>query len=406
MLLFKRNIPSGYTQLDYIESTGTQYIELPFGFEETDIIDFDMSENTGQDIDKYMVAPKLWNDNSNRFGMGVHGSVYCSAFGSLSTGNTKLTPETNNDGNRHQWHYENSIFTITDLGLEYNGTSNPFRGATANLKLFYGYNSNTKGKIYRYTHWKNSSKVIDLIPAQRKSDNEIGLYDLVTKTFYTNSGTGSFIAGTEYPITPKKIIYKDNIRNLPNEYTRLNYIQNSGTQYIDTGFIPNYDKNIKVEIETTPTVANRRYCLLSNYIAYKHLSLELQSDKGRAYYNNGQVDKFVGTLSTTEKNTYIFEYDTTNKKYNLTVNGVSINGDMDATGISSSSMLIFVDQYKRFSTFANPLRIYSVKITENDILVRNLVPCIRKANDEVGMYDLVTKTFFANAGSGSFIAGE
>lgn len=35
------------------------------------------------------------------------------------------------------------------------------------------------------------------MPAKRTSDGVLGLYDLVTKQFYTNNGTGTFIAGPE-----------------------------------------------------------------------------------------------------------------------------------------------------------------------------------------------------------------
>lgn len=32
----------------------------------------------------------------------------------------------------------------------------------------------------------------DFIPAERDSDGEVGLYDMVNKKFYTNAGTGIF----------------------------------------------------------------------------------------------------------------------------------------------------------------------------------------------------------------------
>ena len=35
------------------------------------------------------------------------------------------------------------------------------------------------------------------MPVKRNRDNVLGLYDLVTHKFYTNTGTGSFVAGTE-----------------------------------------------------------------------------------------------------------------------------------------------------------------------------------------------------------------
>ena len=45
------------------------------------------------------------------------------------------------------------------------------------------------------------------------------------------------------------------------------------------------------------------------------------------------------------------------------------------------------------------------KIWNNDSLVRDFVPCYRKSDSVIGLYDLVSQTFFINQGSGSFIKG-
>lgn len=45
--------------------------------------------------------------------------------------------------------------------------------------------------------YKNGALVLHLVPVKRNRDNVLGLYDLVAHKFYTNTGTGSFIAGTE-----------------------------------------------------------------------------------------------------------------------------------------------------------------------------------------------------------------
>ena len=49
----------------------------------------------------------------------------------------------------------------------------------------------------------------NLIPCYRKSDNAIGMYDTVSKTFYGNSGTGTFEKGPEVHefVTYKTVIY-------------------------------------------------------------------------------------------------------------------------------------------------------------------------------------------------------
>lgn len=51
-------------------------------------------------------------------------------------------------------------------------------------------------------------------------------------------------------------------------------------------------------------------------------------------------------------------------------------------------------------------RIYSFIMTDasTDIKIRELIPCINP-NGEVGMYDLVSDEFYANAGTGAFTAG-
>ncbi len=48
-------------------------------------------------------------------------------------------------------------------------------------------------------------------------------------------------------------------------------------------------------------------------------------------------------------------------------------------------------------------RWYYVKIWNNGELVRDLVPCYRKNDTVIGMYDLVNDTFYTNAWSGSFL---
>lgn len=54
---------------------------------------------------------------------------------------------------------------------------------------------NSNFRFSRFEITKNNELVRDFIPVQRKSDNVLGLYDLVNDVFYTNDGTGTFTAG-------------------------------------------------------------------------------------------------------------------------------------------------------------------------------------------------------------------
>ena len=49
--------------------------------------------------------------------------------------------------------------------------------------------------------------------------------------------------------------------------------------------------------------------------------------------------------------------------------------------------------------------LYTFKVYQDGVLVRDYVPCYIKATNEVGLYDLVTKEFYHNLGSVPFIAG-
>ena len=50
--------------------------------------------------------------------------------------------------------------------------------------------------VYSWEHWKNGTKDRNMVPARRISDSVVGMYDTINNVFYTNSGSGSFTAGS------------------------------------------------------------------------------------------------------------------------------------------------------------------------------------------------------------------
>ena len=51
------------------------------------------------------------------------------------------------------------------------------------------------------------------------------------------------------------------------------------------------------------------------------------------------------------------------------------------------------------------MRLYAFKLYDNGVLVRNYVPCYRKSDNVVGLYDTVNNKFYINKGSGTFKYG-
>ena len=48
-------------------------------------------------------------------------------------------------------------------------------------------------RLYSFTAKANGTFIMKMIPCVRKSDNKPGMYDTVSKTFFTNAGTGEFV---------------------------------------------------------------------------------------------------------------------------------------------------------------------------------------------------------------------
>ena len=58
-------------------------------------------------------------------------------------------------------------------------------------------NSNTHAKMYSLKVGVKKREEAYFIPCYRKSDSEPGMYDLVSKMFFTNAGTGEFLVGPD-----------------------------------------------------------------------------------------------------------------------------------------------------------------------------------------------------------------
>lgn len=195
-------LPDGYTELEYIESTGTQYIDtevaavasLRFEADFTphnDIANPGFGSVFGARSSSYQY---ILNTYPNTNG----GSFHCGAAGTSTQANPELTKDT-----RCQVSFMGTTFTSAKGGTtKITSVSN----VGLSLSLFA---RNINGKIDEYGKvtlygmklYENSKIVRDFIPAKRNSDSVVGLYDIANGVFYENAGTGTFVAGAEVPQT-------------------------------------------------------------------------------------------------------------------------------------------------------------------------------------------------------------
>lgn len=190
---------------------------------------------------------------------------------------------------------------------------------------------------------------------------------------------------------------------LPNGYTRLEYIQSSGSQYIDTGFKPNQNTRIVLDFENIGNYSSMTtgLCPLfgvrnASTVACFALWVGTKSfpQYGNAAYNaNGNF-----TIDINERLTY-----------EMNKNVVSIGGQVitcsSASFTTNYNLCLFtINNYGTIEARRASGKLWSAKIYDNGTLIRDFVPC-KNSSSVVGLYDLVNDVFYTNVGSGTFTAG-
>lgn len=182
-------LPSGYIKLSYIESTGTQYIKLDLPITKDTIcrIKFNMTEVTGKCIMGTTPKFRFFNALGNAYldwGRGSGG-------GRIDGGSIKAGT---------LYDIEFGDFYVKNLDTGENIISGKSWGDTIQyysdpiMIMKYKDSQEAKGKVYYSQVYETGTLVRDLLPCINPQ-GEIGLYDLVTKQFFGNAGTGSFTAG-------------------------------------------------------------------------------------------------------------------------------------------------------------------------------------------------------------------
>ena len=91
----------------------------------------------------------------------------------------------------------------------------------------------------------------------------------------------------------------------------------------------------------------------------------------------------------------------------LVANGNTVvSARMSGTITQTLPLYILANNNNGSSRYWTRAKIYSLDITIDGVKERDFVPCYRKADNVIGLYDLVYGTFYTNAGSGTFTKGQ
>ena len=183
-------------------------------------------------------------------------------------------------------------------------------------------------------------------------------------------------------------------------YQRLSYIESSGTQWINTGFVTTENTAIECDFTTLNNNANRAlFC--GDWANYGHLFV-LNSNGMNFFGTGNKLSNFVAykhfrlqTIPGGSKTVILYDGDT----------GAEVgSSNIALTHTGTGEMTLFAAREDGYQPAL--ARIHSFKLTHAGTVERDFVPVKRTADGTVGLYDFSTEAFFANAGSGTFIEGD
>lgn len=199
---------------------------------------------------------------------------------------------------------------------------------------------------------------------------------------------------------------KQEVIELPSTYQRVEYLESTGTQYINTNYFVN--PKTKIECEFQFTDSTKKQQRIFGGIDSNNTRLDCYvKDSLQLGWNwteqDNQTNLNVNTNVTIDTNKHKIIIDGLNKTVKLdNIYTSSIAGNFNKT--STTSLGIMAHITTNITGYAY-LKLYSFKIYDNNALVRNFVACYRKSDNVKGLYDLVNNVFYENSGTGTFAVG-
>lgn len=196
------SLPEGYIQVEYIESTGTQWIDTGVGGSNNAYFEIDfLTKNVvgPSSTDFGTILGAFSGSTSTRLNLGTWNSSSATTGGEMCWGRNTYNPYITSNKR-----IQISLVYVSGQGARFITPNGTVAAATSsyttgcNIGIFCrNYNGNpdqfSKVQLYSLKLYNGASTVVrDFVPCINPS-GEAGLYDTVNGKFYGNSGTGEFL---------------------------------------------------------------------------------------------------------------------------------------------------------------------------------------------------------------------
>lgn len=203
------------------------------------------------------------------------------------------------------------------------------------------------------------------------------------------------------------VLWQKITSRIPDEYQEVEYVNRPPTldkHYIDLGFA--FDTGATIYIGYKKNSGNPQLFGAAENSG-KHRCMLTDSGSVTIYGSNGS--NYIGNTIAT--NTVRRDLKCTLKQGSLLIEDLisGVSSDSLKTQVAytmTSNLALFAQHYNGTYRTTGDFNIYSFKYYDKtDNLVCDLVPCYRKSDGEIGMYDIVRKIFLTNGGAGKLVKG-
>ncbi len=379
-----QEIPYNYQEVEYLESTGVQSINTGVSISSS-VTDFDVEMSV------------MWTNFSTRQLMGYSGDsggyfgVNAGGYYDKGASSNSTIKASGSSFDKLLYSRKSGRDSLTANGQQvFNKAPDTTSGDFRLFSLGGSYLCYVK---LEYCTIKVGGTIVrDFVPCIRRSDNKPGLFDKVNKQFYVNNKSGAD--------------FKTSL--LSADYSQVSYLESTGTQHIFTDYTPNQNTKIEIDVAPTSVASNAAFFCARNSMTTNSFTLFLLSGQFRADYTSTQNSLYDGSIPV--KAVAGSRYKISMQAGKITLNDKDY--ELPNTSFTAGSPLRLFASHQTYSdgnasslgNFAQT-KMYSCKIYESGLLVRNFIPVVRKSDSKAGLYDMVNRVFYENQGTGNFNFG-
>ena len=234
----------------------------------------------------------------------------------------------------------------------------------------------TNAKVYSYQVFDGNKNLIqDLRPCLHPKTLKVCMYDMVSGKYFYNKGTGTLTAG--------------------NKINFVDYISFDGESWIDVDYAPTNNTRVVGKFSITAfkgAGANYVFGVFGDNANYG-----LNIGSSRQILNIPWASASAVAMNNPNNFNQIYSFDIS--KNGAYLDGILKLGASQLSATFTATKTFFVGWANGTSTDKLIGNVYPMQMYENEVLVKDLRPCI--INDVVGLYDMVTGKLFTNIGTGT-----